>query len=101
MSNMMLGPLRWVEHTIDGIIIHDDRTLDQAKMQRVFAIKQEAAARITAKWPEYKQLNIIRTGGAELAAMSAEIDAIRKASNDAETAVNACTSNDAVDAITW
>ena len=52
--------------------------------QRVQAIKSKASEMISSKYPDYKQLNIIRTGGAELEAMSAYIDSIRKISNKAE-----------------
>ena len=51
---------------------------------RIQAIKQKAAELINSKYPDYKQLNIMRTGGAELEAMSAYIDSIREISNKAE-----------------
>ena len=52
--------------------------------QRVQAIKSKASEMINSKYPNYKQLNIIRVGGAELEAMSAYIDSIREISNKAE-----------------
>ncbi len=52
--------------------------------QRIQAIKQKASELISSKYPDYKQLNIIRIGGAELEAMSAYIDSIREISNKAE-----------------
>ena len=52
--------------------------------QRVQAIKSKAAELIRNKYPDYKQLNIIRVGGAELEEMSAYIDSIREISNKAE-----------------
>ena len=51
---------------------------------RVQSIKSKASELISSKYPDYKQLNIIRIGGAELEAMSAYIDSIREKSNKAE-----------------
>lgn len=47
-------------------------------------IKGEAASRIERHYPGYKQLNILREGGAALAVMGAYIDAVRVASNRLE-----------------
>lgn len=52
--------------------------------QRIQAIKQKASELITLRYPDYKQLNIIRVQGAELETMSAYIDSIREISNKAE-----------------
>lgn len=52
--------------------------------QRIQSIKEKAAELIRNKYPDYKQLNIIRTGGAELEVMTAYIDGIRAISNEAE-----------------
>ena len=54
------------------------------EIERIQAIKSKASEMISSKYPDYKQLNIIRTGGAELEAMSAYIDSIREISNKAE-----------------
>ena len=54
------------------------------EIERIQAIKQKAGELISSKYPDYKQLNIIRVGGAELEAMSAYIDSIREKSNKAE-----------------
>ena len=59
-------------------------TEDELEAQRIQAIKSKAAELINSKYPDYKQLNIIRVGGAELEAMSAYIDSIREISNKAE-----------------
>ena len=59
-------------------------TEDELEAQRIQAIKSKASELITSKYPDYKQLNIMRTGGAELETMSAYIDSIRKISNKAE-----------------
>ena len=59
-------------------------TDEEIDAQRIQAIKQKASELINLKYPDYKQLNIIRVGGAELEAMSAYIDSIRKISNKAE-----------------
>ena len=56
----------------------------ELEAQRIQAIKSKAYELITSKYPDYKQLNIIRVGGAELEAMSAYIDSIREISNKAE-----------------
>ena len=54
------------------------------EIERIQAIKQKASEMINSKYPDYKQLNIIRVQGAELEAMSAYIDSIREISNKAE-----------------
>lgn len=54
------------------------------EIERIQAIKSKAAELIRNKYPDYKQLNIIRVGGSELEAMSAYIDSIREISNKAE-----------------
>ena len=51
---------------------------------RVQSINSKASELISSKYPDYKQLNIIRIGGAELEAMSAYIDSIREISNKDE-----------------
>lgn len=56
----------------------------EIEANRIQAIKQKASELISSKYPDYKQLNIIRVGGAELEAMSAYIDSIREISNEAE-----------------
>lgn len=52
--------------------------------QRIQAIKSKAAELIRNKYPDYKQLNIIRVAGVELEEMTAYIDGIRAISNEAE-----------------
>ena len=54
------------------------------EIDRIQAIKSKAAELIRNKYPDYKQLNIIRIGGAELEEMTAYIDSIREISNKAE-----------------
>ena len=54
------------------------------EIERIQAIKLKASELISSKYPDYKQLNIIRAGGAELEEMSAYIDSIREISNQAE-----------------
>lgn len=54
------------------------------EIERIQAIKQKAGGLINSKYPDYKQLNIIRVGGAELDVMTAYIDGIRAISNKAE-----------------
>ena len=79
-----------IEVNIDGTVIeHEDaplieRPIEEIETERVQAIKQKACELISSKYPDYRQLNIIRIGGAELEAMSAYIDSIREISNKAE-----------------
>ena len=54
-------------------------------IQKVQAIKSKAGELINAKYPEYKHLNIMRTGTPEeLEAMNTYIDGIRAISNESE-----------------
>ena len=68
----------------DGNTPEPEFTEAELEAQRIQAIKQKAAELINPKYPDYKQLNLIRIGGAELEAMSAYIDSIREISNKAE-----------------
>ena len=68
----------------EGNIPEPEFTEKEIEAQRIQAIKQKASELINLKYPDYKQLNIIRVGGAELEAMSAYIDSIREVSNKAE-----------------
>lgn len=76
----------WIEITeIEAIQISNPIKNDiELELERVVNIKQKAGELINSKYPDYKQLNIIRVGGAELAAMTAYIDGIRAKSNEAE-----------------
>lgn len=112
----------WAEFRADGAVVHHDtRTLEQAQAQRIAAIKAEAAERIAAIAPAYRQANLtaraaelalrLGAGGklsadeqAEIAAGTAvweRIKAIRAASNEAEARVLAAKTNDEADAVTW
>ena len=53
--------------------------------QRIQAIKSKAGELINSKYPDYKQLNVLRIGGADLEVMTAYIDGIRAISNEAES----------------
>ena len=68
----------------DGNTPEPEFTEKEIEAQRIQAIKSKASELISSKYPDYKQLNIIRIGGAELETMSAYIDSIRKISNKAE-----------------
>lgn len=68
----------------EGNIPEPEFTEKEIEAQRIQAIKSKASELITSKYPDYKQLNIIRVGGAELEAMTAYIDSIREISNQAE-----------------
>ena len=69
---------------LEGNTPEPEFTEKEIEAQRIQAIKSKAAELIRNKYPDYKQLNIIRIGGAELEAMSAYIDSIREISNKAE-----------------
>lgn len=58
-------------------------------------ITAEAGRRILARYPIHKQINIIRLGGQDLAAMSAWIDAVRARSDDLAAAPPADVTSDA------
>lgn len=73
--------IQWLE---EGNTPEPEFTEKEIEAQRIQAIKSKASELITSKYPDYKQLNIMRTGGAELETMSAYIDSIRKISNKAE-----------------
>jgi hypothetical protein len=119
----MLYAGRITRRRLDGTLeTTDDRPLAVAQAERVAAIKETARARIVALCPEWRQTNLvargtelllrIQTGGAALSpaelaeiaaanALWAAIKAIRVASNDAEAAVMAATTNDAADAVAF
>lgn len=61
-----------------------DKENEEIDFRRIQKIKQKASELINSKYPDYKQLNIIRAGGIELEEMSAYIDSIREISNKAE-----------------
>ena len=68
----------------DGNTPEPEFTEKEIEAQRIQSIKAKASELITSRYPDYKQLNIMRIGGAELEAMSAYIDSIREISNKAE-----------------
>ena len=68
----------------DGNTPEPEFTEKEIEAQRIQSIKAKAAELISSKYPDYKQLNIIRTGGAELEVMTAYIDGTRAISNEAE-----------------
>ncbi|MHB1086459.1 MAG: hypothetical protein ACYCZ0_01800 [Minisyncoccota bacterium] len=47
-------------------------------------VRQEAERRILARYPIWKQVNVLREGGEALAKMAAFVDGIRAASNQLE-----------------
>ena len=73
--------IQWLS---EGNTPEPEFTEKELEAQRIQAIKQKASELINSKYPDYKQLNIIRAGGAELEEMSAYIDSIREISNKAE-----------------
>lgn len=72
---------QWLE---EGNTPWPEFTEKEIEAQRIQAIKSKASELITSKYPDYKQLNIIRVQGVELETMSAYIDSIREISNKAE-----------------
>lgn len=69
---------------LEGNTPEPEFTDAEIEAQRIQSIKSKAAELISSKYPDYKQLNIMRTGSAELETMSAYIDSIREISNQAE-----------------
>jgi hypothetical protein len=61
-----------------------DKCNEIIESNRINLIKAKAGQLIEAKYPTYKQLNIIRNGGDELVAMGTYINAIRVISDQAE-----------------
>lgn len=57
---------------------------ERVALRTPLMVKMVASHLIVSRYPEYKQLNIIREGGPALATMSAFIDAIRAKSNEIE-----------------
>lgn len=102
-----------------GVEVQDDRTLEAARDECVARIKAEAERRILDLAPLHRQLNaqaratelvLLRLGGeawttseaeeaATLQAMRDAIQAIRTASNEAESLVLAARTNDAADSV--
>ena len=78
------------------IAIEDDRTLDQAKAEKVAHIRATAAQRIDEIAPMWRQMNWMRDGDQM---KFAGVDRIRQASNDAERAVMRATTNAEADAV--
>jgi hypothetical protein len=76
--------------------------LADLKAARIAAINDECTARILAVWPLEKQISatVGIYGSAELAAMTAFIDAHIEASNTASDAVNVATTAAQVEAVT-
>lgn len=94
---------RIMSYDINGELISDtdDRTVEEVRTEMLAAIRETAAQRIEADWPQWKQLNIIREGGAKLAQMGKEIDAVREASNVAQAAVEAAKDRASLYAVAW
>ena len=92
--NIEVSNAKWIEaQSFNKVIINgenisfdivDWRTPEELDIQRIQVIKSKAGELINSKYPDYKQLNIIRIGGAELDEMTAYIDSIREISNKAE-----------------
>lgn len=70
----------WLKYNI----AEPEFTVEELQAINTRAIKAKAEELITAEYPSYKQLNIIRLGGEDLIAMSLYIDSIRAISNEAE-----------------
>lgn len=94
---------RIMSYDINGELISDtdDRTVEEVRMEILAAIRETAARRIEANWPQWKQLNTIRAGGAKLTQMGKEIDAIRATSNVAQAAAEAAKDHESLYAVIW
>ena len=73
-----------IEISLEEIAEMRKPSVEELEIQRIQAIKAKAGELINSKYPDYKQLNIIRVGGSELDEMTAYIDSIREISNEAE-----------------
>ena len=106
--------------TPEGMVVQDGRTLAEAKDERLAMVREEAGRRIVEIAPDFKQRNLtaraaelalrVAVGGPaltpdELAEIAAgqgvwnTIKAIRVASNAAEVAILAATTNDEADLV--
>ena len=74
--------IQWLS---EGNTPEPEFTEKEIDLRRIQSIKSKAGELINSKYPDYKQLNIIRVCGAELDAMTAYIDGIRAISNEAES----------------
>lgn len=105
-------------HADGRVTVTDTRTLDEAKAERIAAIKETAQARIYAIAPAWKQANLTAEGvalvrkeagagltaaeqqrAAAIEAIWQQISAIRVASDQAEAAVLAATTNAGANAV--
>lgn len=94
-----------------SVVVHDDRTLAEARAERLQETREGAARWIAAFAPIHKQLNAItdRLAALEQAAriapppaaaeLVAEISAVRDICNVAEASIAAAPTNDAADAV--
>ena len=73
---------KWIA---EGNTPEPEFTEEEIEAKRIQTIKSKAGELINSKYPDYKQLNIIRTGGANLTEMTDYIDGIRTISNEAES----------------
>jgi hypothetical protein len=101
-------------YRIDGVLLADDDAAVQALIdawpstrdpahiaERIDAIRSEARERIEAKYPEWRQRSAALGlyPAAYVAQMQADIAAVIAASNAAEDAVDAATTNPAAEAV--
>ena len=86
MVSYLTSAKEYIEWLSEGNTPEPEFTEEELTQQNVQLIKAKAEQLITARYPNFKQLNIIRAGGEELVSMSAYIDGIRAISNKAELA---------------
>lgn len=77
------------------------RPLNDLRLDKLAAVRAEAYHRISAKWPLWKQLNAalgVETL-AKIAELRGDITAVKTASNTAEAAIIAATTNAELEAV--
>lgn len=86
----------YVIYGSDGVVLEAAYTgsLEQCREEVIADIRATAAARIEAIWPLWRQINTLRGTPEEIAAMGAEIDAIRAESNVAQAKAESATTHE-------
>lgn len=87
----------------NGVIVEivDDRTLEGAKLDLIYMIREKCGEDILAAYPAYKQSNAALglLSPEETQAIKDGIQALRNECNAKEAAINACTTLEELDAL--
>lgn len=96
----------YLQYITDGNIPlpHDpapSRPLNELRAEKFAAVRSEAYRRLSAKWPMWKQVNAALglEPALRIAEMKADIAALRGASNTAEAAIAAATTQTELDSV--